>query len=86
VHSADTAIISLVFKMIGVIVFVILISLVLLLSSCQTPAEPEPCPICQEPSLAEIEVCEIEKAELTQKLGDCLDRLYMKKRTKKGKR
>jgi hypothetical protein len=77
VHSTDTAIICLVFKVIGVIVIVILTSLVLLLSSCQTPEiEPEPCPVCHDPSLAEIEVCEIEKAELTQKHEDCLESYY----------
>ena len=63
------------------------IVLMMSLLGCNTTEElvPNPCPICQEPSIAEIEVCEIEKAELIQKLNGCLDRLYDKK-SKKGKR
>lgn len=48
----------------------------LLAMGCQTKEiEPEPCPICQDPSIAEIEVCEIEKTEMEHRVDRCLDKL-----------
>ena len=83
--SADKRIVALIMR-IGVLMIIVLItSLVLLLTGCQTVEPCDPCPICREPSISEIEVLEIEKAELVQKYQACLERVQVKPTKKKRK-
>lgn len=84
--STDKRIVSLIMRMGVVMIFVVVTSLVLLLSGCQTPEPCDPCPICQDPSIAEIEVLEIEKAELSHKYETCIERLSAKQPKKRKKK
>lgn len=62
----------------------------LFLISCQTTVEEKVCPVCVDSSIAEQEMCDIEKAELVKKHEDCLDAYYRSelkcKKLKKGKK